>query len=486
MSKLAQIGGWGFDPATGRGSWTPECARIHDLLEDAPIDVAAGLSYYVGEHRQVIEQAVRAAVEEGRPYDLELEIESAAGRRKWVRTSGHSVVENGRTVRVFGAFQDITERKRVEAALRESQERLQLLIDHAPAALAMFDRGMRCLAVSRRWIEDYSLGGREILGRSHYELLPEIPERWKEVHRRGMAGETIGAEEDRFERADGTVQRLRWVVRPWHAHDGSVGGIVIFSEDITRLVEARHEILELNAGLERRVEERTAELAAANRELDSFAYAVSHDLRAPLRAMSGFSRALVEDFRDRLGGDARSYLDQIELASGRMSDLIDGLLTLSRSTRGELCRDLVDLSALATRLLADLARAEPQRPVAVEVEGGLRVRGDARMLEAALANLLSNAWKYTGKAPTPRIRVYGEERDGRPWICVADNGAGFDRAYANRLFQPFQRLHRQDEFPGIGIGLATVQRIVHRHGGEIQAQGEPGQGATFRFSLPEG
>jgi signal transduction histidine kinase len=255
------------------------------------------------------------------------------------------------------------------------------------------------------------------------------------------------------------------------------------------LVASRQRTLEelrrLNADLERRVTERTAELTAANRELDSFAYAVSHDLRAPLRAMSGFSQALKTDYGSQLQGDAKIYLEQIDLASHKMSQLIDGLLTLSRSTRGELQYDVIDISELSKQLLAELAQSETGRQVKVEVEDGLQARGDARMIEAVMRNLLGNAWKYTAHTAAPRIRVHAEERDGARRFCVADNGAGFDMAHANRLFQAFQRLHRQDEFPGIGIGLATVQRIVHRHGGIIEAYGEPNKGATFSFTLSD-
>ena len=231
--------------------------------------------------------------------------------------------------------------------------------------------------------------------------------------------------------------------------------------------------------------ERTAELSAANQELDAFGYAVSHDLRAPLRAMSGYSHALAEDLGDELRDQARTYLDQIELASRRMADLIDAILTLSRIGRSELSRETVDLSALARRRLGELAAAEPDRRVEISVDDGLVAWGDSRTLEAALGNLLDNAWKYSAKAASPVIRVWAEERDGRRWFCVADNGAGFDMAHAARLFQPFQRLHRQEEFPGIGIGLATVRRIIHRHGGQIEAEGAPGAGATFCFSLPD-
>ncbi len=242
-------------------------------------------------------------------------------------------------------------------------------------------------------------------------------------------------------------------------------------------------IKQLNADLEQRVAQRTLQLTNANRELESFAYAVSHDLRAPLRAMSGFSQALKEDYGHQLENEARDYLHQIVIACRKMGELIDGLLLLSRCTRGELRNNTVGISDLSLRLLNDLAKQSSARKVAVQVEAGLQAVGDPRMVEVMMSNLLDNAWKYTAHTALPNIRVYAEEQDGVDYLCVADNGAGFDMAHSNRLFQPFQRLHRQDEFPGIGIGLATVQRIVHRHGGIIQARGEPGKGATFCFTL---
>ena len=229
--------------------------------------------------------------------------------------------------------------------------------------------------------------------------------------------------------------------------------------------------------------EAQAELEAANKELEAFAYAVSHDLRAPLRALSGFSHALLEDYGADLKGEAHGFLDQITLATTKMGELIDGILRLSRSTRGELLREEVNLSFLAERILGDLRKAEPDRRVTWKVEPSLIARCDAKLIEVVLSNLLGNAWKYTAHALEPMIRFYGESRDGEKSFCVSDNGAGFDMKYAAKLFQPFQRLHRQDEFPGIGIGLATVQRIIHRHGGTIRPTGEPGKGAAFSFSL---
>ncbi len=191
----------------------------------------------------------------------------------------------------------------------------------------------------------------------------------------------------------------------------------------------------------------------------------------------------MEDYGPKLSGEARDFLDQITLASRHMGELIDGLLRLSRSTRGELLWEEVDLSAQAERILAEHAKAEPSRPVTWTVESGLIARCDSRLIEVVLTNLLDNAWKYTRGTAAPTIRFYAEHSGDKQTYCVSDNGAGFDMRHAAKLFQPFQRLHRQDEFPGIGIGLATVQRIVHRHGGRIQATAAPRKGAVFSFSL---
>ncbi|MCS3804108.1 PAS domain S-box-containing protein [Chromobacterium alkanivorans] len=247
MSAIARVGGWWFDPASGRGGCTSEVARIHGLPDDAPVNVGADSSFYRGDDRRRIEEAMRRAREEAEPYDLELSLFSAGGRRKWVRVSGRPVLAGAEVLSVRGAMQDISDRKAMENALLESEERLTLFIEHAPAALAMFDGDMRYLAASRRWLEDYGLDGQTIIGRSHYEVFPEISAAWWEVHRRALAGEVIRAEEDRFLRQDGAAQWLCWEARPWHARDGFIGGIVIFTEDITvrkSMEEERHRLAE--------------------------------------------------------------------------------------------------------------------------------------------------------------------------------------------------------------------------------------------------
>ena len=244
------------------------------------------------------------------------------------------------------------------------------------------------------------------------------------------------------------------------------------------------EIRRYAAELEQRVAERTAELAAVNKELEAFAYSVSHDLRAPLRSMDGFSQALLEDYGDVLDETGRDYLRRVRNASQRMGQLIDDLLTLSRVTRREMHFTRVDLTALARSVARELREMEPERKVEVVIQDGLLARGDPRLMTIVLENLLNNAWKFTGKREEARIEFGSTLVDGGEAYYVRDNGAGFDMAYADKLFGAFQRLHRATEFPGTGVGLATVQRIIHRHGGRVWAEGAVGQGATFYFTLP--
>ena len=247
--------------------------------------------------------------------------------------------------------------------------------------------------------------------------------------------------------------------------------------------QAHRQIRSLNQDLERRVAERTSQLEVANQELESFSYSVSHDLRSPLRGIDGFSQALEEDYGDKLDDTGRGHLARVRAAAQRMSELIDDLLKLSQIARAELHWKPVDLSALARTVSGELQRREPQRQVQWEIVDGLSAEGDPRLWRVALENLLGNAWKFTGKRLDAKIEFSRSQLDGQTVFYVRDNGAGFDMAYAMNLFGAFQRLHTVAEFEGTGIGLATVQRIVNRHGGRVWAEGEVDNGATFYFTL---
>ena len=263
-----------------------------------------------------------------------------------------------------------------------------------------------------------------------------------------------------------------------------------FNQMLGRIEEQKKELQQHAMKLEQRVAERTAELErravelqAANSELDAFAYSVSHDLRAPLRSIDGFSQVLLEDYGAQLDEAGRDSLQRVRAATQRMATLIDDLLKLARVSRAEMRTERVDLSGMARDVVADIQRTTPDRQVEFAIAPGLEAEGDARLLRVVLDNLLRNGWKYTGKQPQPRVEFTAVDENGDRVFVIKDNGAGFDMKYANKLFGVFQRLHSTAEFEGTGVGLATVRRIINRHGGRIWAEGVVDQGATFYFTL---
>ncbi|MGD8175354.1 sensor histidine kinase [Marinimicrobium sp. ARAG 43.8] len=257
------------------------------------------------------------------------------------------------------------------------------------------------------------------------------------------------------------------------------------ARDIVARRHAEEEVKRLNSVLEQRVLQRTAELEAANSELASFCYSVSHDLRAPLRRIEGFRRILHERYHEQVDEQGQHYLNRIAAGTYEMAEMIDSFLRLSRATQGELNVEIVDLSLKVRRLIAEHTEREPERPVTLDIRNEVRAPVDSHLFDMLLSNLVDNAWKYSSKAPETHLSFGFNEEDGERVYFIRDKGAGFDMQYAERLFAPFSRLHKNEEFDGVGIGLATVQRIITRHGGRIWAESSPGKGATFYFTLWE-
>lgn len=290
--------------------------------------------------------------------------------------------------------------------------------------------------------------------------------------------------EDEFDRMVGAFNGMSSGLRELYRELNEVNAEL--EEDIAARRKAEEEVNRLNAELEQRVRQRTADLEASNKELDSFTYSVSHDLRAPLRRIEGFGQILANEYAGQLDDRFRHYLERIRAGSHDMSEMIDSFLKLSRSTRSEITIEQINLSEMAAKVVARLHEKDPLRSVAVSIAPDLIDQGDRRLLESVLENLLGNAWKYSRHNKGAEISFGTEVSGGQTIYVVRDNGAGFDMNYLDRLFKPFCRLHRSEEFEGTGIGLATVVRILARHGGRIWGDGAIGKGATFRFTLWEG
>ena len=376
------------------------------------------------------------------------------------------------------AARDFSARLGAERQLREKDVLFRLLVESVEDyAIFLLDPEGRVATwtESARHLKGYTAP--EAIGLPHSAFYPP------EVARSGRPDELLrtalqegrGEDEGWRVRKDGSRFWADVVVTPIRSA-GRLVGFAKVTRDTTERREAARQIEALNEDLHRRA----AELATSNEELESFAYSVSHDLRAPLRAIDGFSQAILEDASAHLPGPARRDLDRIRAAARRMGELIDALLALSRVTRQPILRDSVDLSGIAAGLADELRRSDPARTVVFRIAPDIRADGDERLLRALLQNLLGNAWKFTAGRPDAEIAF---DRDGEGAYVVRDNGAGFDMAYAGQLFVPFQRLHGAAEFPGTGIGLATAARIVRRHGGNIRAEGKPGEGAAFYFTL---
>ena len=368
------------------------------------------------------------------------------------------------------------------SAVRASADTLRGLLESAPDGIVIVDGTGAIVMANTQAQRMFGYDERELLGLPVEILLPE-PLRGRHVEHCQRYYESPSTRPMGIDlslagrRRDGSELPVEISLSPVSTPDGVL--VISVIRDMTERRRVEEEIRTLNDTLARRV----AELDAVNTELEAFSYSVSHDLRAPLRSIDGFSQALVEEYGDRLDDTAADYLRRIRGATRRMGELIDDLLDLSRVTRRELHREEVDLSALASAVLAGLARAEPERQVEIDIAAGLMGHGDPHLLRLALDNLLGNAWKFTSRQPSARIEFGARQEGDRPVYYVSDNGVGFDMAYADKLFGAFQRLHAGHEFPGTGIGLATVQRIVLRHGGRVWAQSEMGQGATFFFTL---
>jgi PAS domain S-box-containing protein len=394
-------------------------------------------------------------------------------------------VEADHLVRIWGVKRDVTDLVAAQEALQQAKDHAEQLIELASIMVVGLDHAGRVRAFNRTAESITGYSRADVERRNWFEIVApaRLYAQVEQEFRRLLDGGDASTFELPLLTAAGDERYIVWQNNPITEGD-KVVGTISFGVDITARRRMEDALRTLNEQLELRVEERTAELGAANRELETFAYSVSHDLRAPLRSIDGFTQALLEDYGGALDERGLDYCNRVRKAAGRMGHLIDDLLVLSRITQAEMRLEDVDLGAMASDILALLHEREPGRRVRTHVQAGLRVRGDVGLLRIMMENLLDNAWKYSRKTEEADIEVGARWDGNRQVFFVRDNGAGFDMAMAGKLFAPFQRLHSAQDYAGTGIGLATVQRVAARHGGRVSASAQVGKGATFEFVLP--
>ena len=399
--------------------------------------------------------------------------------RQTVTLFGLAIFSSGALLITFWRQQRIRfYRSQAESALalHESEERYRWVISNIPVVtFATDEKGIFTLSEGKG-LDKLGLRPGQIVGESIFDLYRDSPG-IMDAMRSALAGQEA--------RDEVTIKDVHFDVfyTPLFDQNGKVVRVIGLANDVTSHKISEDNIRQLNLELEHRVRERTAQFEAANKELEAFSYSVSHDLRAPLRGINGWSQALLEDYQDKLDEQGVQYIQRVLSETRRMGNLIDGMLNLSRLTRTEMVKKDVNLSVIAESIVERLKRDISSREVEFMIEPGLMARGDPNLLEVVLANLLENAFKFTSKKARSRIEFGRTEIQGSPTFYVKDNGAGFDSAYAQKLFGAFQRMHKNSEFPGTGIGLATVQRIIHRHGGAVWAEAKVEEGATFYFTL---
>jgi len=483
-SRLSRLGHYRVDLASQRVLLSDEAAVILDLPPDAEPSLQQIFAMLAPASLPQVIHVIEACVTEGQPFDVEVELVTATGRGAWVRSVGEPVRDaSGQVVAIQGAQQDITLRVLMMEEIRRLNASLEERIAERTTQLSRQDALFRTLAEQAPlpfWTVDPQ-GHVNFLSRAWYDLVGGQPPQWhgtewlrllhpddRDAVRRNWTQSAATGEPytgtRRIRTRDGTYHTTSYRAVPVRDEDGAILLWVGVDTDITDLM-ANQEALRL-----------------ANKQLEAFSYSVSHDLQSPLQRVSDFARLLQQELARMPEGRAHHYLARIQANADDMAQLIQGLLALAHVSEVDIIRAVVNLSDIASEILQRLQAEEPQRRVRWHVQPGLLAIGDVRLVRSVLENLVGNAWKFSSKVPLAEIEVGGGKEPGQ--FYVRDNGSGFDMAYADRLFGTFQRLHGADEFPGTGVGLATVARAISRQGGRVWAQAAPGAGATFFFTLP--
>jgi len=485
--EAGQIAIWIWDLKTSELDWNDKAYEVFGVDKSIePTFELFGEMVHPDDFDYMV-KSTQETVETGNRFDIQFRLNRPDGNEIVLNGRGDVVYNNeGEAVQLIGINMDITERMKLMEGIKLQESQLRSFVEQAPAAVAMFDNEMRYITVSNRWYEHNRIEGENIIGVSHYDVLPQIKARkdWVEIHQRVFEGEEITNPKDRFVRKDGTQIWVNWTVIPWHNSEGEIGGLIMYVSDITKEVEYTEQLEKEIKERTQKVREQAESLEVANKELESFSYSISHDLRAPLRSINGFSDILMEDHADQLDEEGRRLMGVVKESAVTMGQLIDDMLNFSRLGKKKLLKSDVDMRALFESVFNEESAHYDRERIEANIEKLPSAKGDIALLKQVVVNLISNAFKYSSKEEKIIINISAEALEDKIVYSIEDNGVGFNMDYHDKLFGVFQRLHSKKEFEGTGVGLAIVKRIINKHGGQIWAESIEGQGTKFFFSLP--
>jgi PAS domain S-box-containing protein len=478
INQAALIGGWEIEMDTQQITWTNGTRRLFGLPDDFIPQKGNFIEFFKEGDKEQLERAFELAISEGTPYDLELKIINTHGEEVWTRTVGQPEFEDGKCIRVYGTFQDITRQKLDEEKVIMKRKQLEAFISAAPAALAMLDRQYNYIAASKIWMASYNIDVAAIIGKNHLDVFHEISDEWKEYMRRCVLGESFKKEEDPFIRRDGRQEWLRWEIKPWYEDPGKVGGILLFTDLITERKKVKEDLIKAK-------EEAEIALQAKSR----FLSVMSHEIRTPMNAVIGFSNLLLENPRP----DQEEYLKLLKFSADNLMVIINDILSLSKIDEGMVDLDVVEFNL--KELLENIRAINKQ--VITEKNIGLKlyyddrlpltIKGDTVRFGQIMTNLVNNAIKFTHSGEVSMLaKLVNEDRESVN-ICfeVKDTGIGIPEEKQNYVFEIFTQASSETtrKFGGIGLGLAICKRLVEIMGGNIKIRSKPGEGSTFYFTL---
>lgn len=489
--NTGQIGVWTWDILTNGLEWDDQMLEIYGITREKFTDGYDSYSEALfPEDLPRIERELEYSIKNKTRFDTNFRIRKLDGSIGYIVAKADLILdEKDEPSKMIGINFDVSELEEAKRSIEVRELQLRRFVEQAPVSVAMFDKAMNYLSVSNQWYSEYGLESKSVIGKCHYDVFPEIRKNqtWLDDHKRVLAGEELSSPRDKFVRKNGAIQYLSWKLIPWKTSENKIGGIIMYTADITNEIKYQDKLENLNEVLEHQVKLRTEELQIVNQELESFSYSVSHDLRAPLRSINGFSDILKEDYEDQLDDEGKRLIGIIKDSAVNMGQLIDDILNFSRLGRRPLEKERIDMYSLFTELIeSQVEQFGVSSKIEIAIEKIPSIKGDIVMLKQALVNLIGNAIKYSDRNEKIKIEVGSTSKEDQVIYFIKDNGSGFDSSkYQDKIFGVFQRLHTKKEFEGTGVGLAIVKRIIEKHKGDVWAESQPTKGATFFFSLPK-